>query len=474
MSLFFKVAKNTFYQIIGKVGGTIVALFSVGLMTRYLGQTGFGYYTTIVAFLNFFGVLVDFGLQMAAGQMISKPNADEKNILSNIFTIRLISSFIFFGLATILIWLFPYPLIIKQGAAIASLSFFFIALQSVIIALYQKKLDMSRVAIAEFISRIIMLIGVWLAITSNTNLLYIISAIVVANLFGFIILYIGSFKYFKIKLKFQLFVWKSVWHTAWPLAITIVLTMVYFRADTIILSLYRPQSDVGIYGATYKVLEVLIQFPYLFLGLLLPILTNFYFANKKIFQFSIQKALDFLLIISVPMVISSIILGEKIMVFVAGPEFLLSGQLLKILIFAVAAIFIGALFGYAIVSAELQKKMIKYYIIDAVISLPLYFWLIPIYGYWAAAYLTVLTELIITVSAYYVLTRHALINLTFKLFWKSFVASLLMAGFLLLAINTHIIFLSIFGFLIYVTALLMLRGINKNDIRQITQFKQLQ
>jgi O-antigen/teichoic acid export membrane protein len=165
------------------------------------------------------------------------------------------------------------------------------------------------------------------------------------------------------------------------------------------------------------------------------------------------------------------ILGEKIMVFVAGPEFSVSGTLLKILIFAAALIYLGALFGYGIVAADLQKKMIKFYLIDALISLPLYFILIPIYTYWAAAYLTILTELIITASAFYILRKYTHIKLLLNVVNKAFIASLAMSLVLLLLINQGLITLIIIGFITYLWALYLLKGYSKNTLLEIVNIK---
>lgn len=471
MQLIPQLAKNTFYQVFGKFFGAVIGLIAVGMMTRYLGQTGYGYYTTIIAFLQFFGVLADFGLQMTTTKLLSEPDANNTKLFGNILTLRIISSILFLGSAVLLVWLLPYPTIIKQGISVASLSFFFISLQSIFISLFQKNMNMAKTALAEVWSRIILLLGVWLSIQNNLGLLFIILSIVVGNFISLAILFSASFKYIKFRPEIDLRVWKKIWSSAWPLAITITLTLVYFRADTIILSLYRPQNEVGIYGATYKVLEVLIQFPYLFLGLILPLLTKFFLANRKMFELIVQKSFDFLMIIILPMVFATFILGEKIMVFVAGPEFVISGALLQILIFATALIYISALFGYAIVAADLQKKMIKFYLLDAIVSLPLYLWLIPIYSYWAAAYLTIFTELVITVSSFYVLKKYTHIKLHLNVASKSILASLIMAGVLLLAINQGLITLVIIGFIVYFWTLYMLKGFSKNMLIEAINIK---
>lgn len=57
-----KIAHNTIIQIIGKGLTVVFALAIFGLITRNLGQEGFGHFTTVYAFLTIFGILVDLGL----------------------------------------------------------------------------------------------------------------------------------------------------------------------------------------------------------------------------------------------------------------------------------------------------------------------------------------------------------------------------------------------------------------------------
>ena len=57
-----KTGKNIDFQIIGKLSSTFLGLIALGMMTRYLGQEQFGWYITTMAFLQFIGIMIDFGL----------------------------------------------------------------------------------------------------------------------------------------------------------------------------------------------------------------------------------------------------------------------------------------------------------------------------------------------------------------------------------------------------------------------------
>ncbi|MFA6526358.1 MAG: flippase [Candidatus Buchananbacteria bacterium] len=471
MSLARKIARNTLWQVIGKVIATIVGLATIALMTRYLGQKGFGYYTTIISYLQFFGVLIDFGLQMTTAQLLSRPGADESKIFGNLIAVRLISAVLFLGTGTLLVFILPYPPIVKIGVAIASASFFFSSLQSVLVGLYQKHMAMAEVAIAEVWGRLALLAGIWLSVYYNLGFYPVIIAVAIGSFVNFAFLFFKSKKYLAYRPRLDKPVLKDIWDTSWPLAITISLTLVYFRADTIILSFVRPAEEVGIYGAAYKVLEILIQFPYLFLGLTLPLMTQFYPTSRELFNKILQKSFDFMAILAVPMVFATWLLAEKIMVFVAGSEFAVAGGPLRILIVATAMIYFGALFGYAIVATGFQKKMIGFYVFDAIFSLTAYLIFIPLYSYWAGATLTLLTEAIIAFSAWHILKKYTGSKIKLRIFGKTILSSLAMCAVLWPLLNQSILTLVIIGAVVYFLALYLLKGYDRKEVADMFTLK---
>jgi O-antigen/teichoic acid export membrane protein len=47
---------------------------------------------------------------------------------------------------------------------------------------------------------------------------------------------------------------------------------VYFRADSIVITLTRPTTEVGVYGLAYKVFEVALVFPTFFMNAVYPLM----------------------------------------------------------------------------------------------------------------------------------------------------------------------------------------------------------
>lgn len=472
MSLTRKIAHNTIVQIIGKAISTVIGLVAVGMIGRYLGQEGMGNYTTIIAFLQFFGILVDMGLYIILIKKISEPKVDKEKLVSNIFTLRLISAVIFLGLAPLVVLFFPYSSVIKMGVAVTSFSFLFITLNQVLSGLFQKELRMDKIAIAEVAGRIILLGATFLAVALEKNLIFIMLAVVLGSFTNFLMVFYFSRKYIRIKLSFDFVVWKEVIKNSWPIALSIFFNLVYFKADTVILSLLRSQTEVGIYGAPYKVLEVLGSFPAMFAGLMMPLLTKSY-GERDLERFKqiLRKAFDAMIIVALPMIIGTYFVADKIMLLIFGEQFLISGSVLKILIIATGIIFIGTLFGNSVVAINRQKQIIWAYGSIAAISLIGYLILIPRFSYFGAAWMTVVSELSITLTSAFVVWKTSRVHPSFKIFFKAFVASIGMGVVLFFLGTTSLLVMIPSGLLIYTFLLYLLKGFSKELVLEIISLR---
>ncbi|MBU1164502.1 flippase [Patescibacteria group bacterium] len=472
MTVTTKIAQNTVVQIIGRGIAVGIALITLAITTRYLGTDGYGAYITIIAFIQIFSILADLGIQMTSVQSISESGVDESKILSNIFSLRVFTASIALILTPIIIFLFPYPIMIKIGVLIAAIAFFIAGLSSVFTGVFLKKLLMGRFTLTDIVQKVITLIVVILAVYFNLGLYGILLALIIANLFQFLLLFSFSQKLIKITWQIDFLIWKKILSKSLPIVTTIALNLLYFKGDTVILSLFRSQQEVGLYGAPYRVLEVLINLIYLFLGLLLPLMT-LYYTNKnwEALKKIIQLGYDIITLISFPLIVGGLFVGPKLMSFIAGENYLISGHILKILIPATIAIFFAAIFGYLIVAANQQKRVIKFYVANAIISLTLYLIFIPKYGYWAAAIITVFSELFILFSAIYVAQKIYRFKADLSLTKKSFLASMAMAIALYFVVDLHVLFSMSIGASVYLVILYLLKGFSKEMIKEIMSFK---
>lgn len=472
MSLTRKIAHNTIIQTVGKFISVFLGIVALGIMTRYLGPEGFGQYTIVVAFLQFFAILADMGLMLITVQMISRPDIDEQKVLSNIFTLRFFSSIAFLSLAPIVVIFFPYPPIVKLAISIFTMAFFLLSLIQVLTGLFQKKLKMIKVIIADILGKSTIILFVIIAARLNLGLLGMITAGIIAALFNFLFLFISARQITKIQFAFDFDIWKETLRKSWPIAISIAFNLIYLKTDTIILSLYHPETDIGIYGASFRFLEILIMIPTMFMGLILPLLTN-YWSSKNFGEFKkmLQMAFNVMIIAMIPLVVGGLILATPIIVLVAGKEFAMAAPVLRIIILASAIVFIGTLYGHTIVALEKQKKMIWAYATTAALSLTAYFIFIPKYSYFGAAWSTVFAESLIAIITFWMVTKTTKIWPNLSIVVKSIIASGAMAGALYF-IKDQSLFLSFpLAVITYFIILYLVGGFSKEFVKEIIKIK---
>jgi len=472
MTLTKKIAGNVFWQILGKGVAVILGVVTIGLLTRYLGQSGFGYYATALAFMQFFGVLVDFGLYLVCLKEIAVTPEREEKIIANVLTIRLISAFLFLAGGVILLYSLPYSMIVKQAALVVSFSFFLMSLVQILTAVFQVRLKMGYVALAEALGRLFFLGLVWLLIKGQVSLPLIMLGNV-ANAFVYlIVLWLVAARFLKLRLAWNWSYQKRIFTLSWPIALGIVFNLVYFRADTIILSWYHSPSAVGLYSAPYKILEIITTFPHMFMGLVMPFLTSaVVIKNFSRSSEILQKVFDFFIMISLAMVFLMTPVTDKIMTLIAGPEFVVSGVILPILLFATAIIFLGTPFTYAVVVLEKQKTMLKYFAIAAVLALVGYFVFIPRYSYFGAAWVTVAVELFISLTAFILTYRFSGFVPRLKVFAKSLISAIIGFAVCWWLKDLAVWWSLIISFAVYSLCLVLFKAVSKETIKELLGFK---
>ena len=473
-----KIAYNTAIQVAGKVLATFLSLAALMLMTRYLGPASFGEYTTAFTFISIFAICADFGLTLVTSRLLSAPGADEKKIITNLFGLRIFLAILFVGLAPALIFAFPYSWNVKIAVLIGAAAFVFPLLNQIFVGFFQKKLNLIYVALAEIANRLVFLGAVILSIQKNLGLTGVMGGLVAAALVSFLIhLYFAGQKT-SVRPAWDFVFWKQILKTSWPLAVTIIFNLIYLKADTLILSLFKSEQAVGLYGAAYRIIDVLSSLPFIFAGLVLPVLSAAWLSgDQNKYRQVLQKALNLTIIAIFPIIIGGQFLAGGIISVMAGKDFANAGSILQILVVAAALVFVSCLFTHAIIAIDQQKKIIGAYAFTSLSSLALYLWLIPRYSYYGAAVATVYSELAIAVAAIYYVRRYSSFRADLQILPKVLLASTVMGLFLFLIpspfrnSNWGTILLIIVAGLVYLLALYLFRGIKKDDLKTILNKK---
>ena len=469
------VGRNTAIQFFGKIVSTIIGFITTAIMLRYLQPSGFGSYTAAIAYAGFFSVIADLGLYLILIRDFNKPNADREKILGNALGIRWASAICILGGSAIVAFALPfYSPEVKRAIVVAALSFVAVAGTQLMTAVFQTHLVTWWISLGEILGRLMLLIGVWWVMSIHGGLLMMMAAVMLGSLINFIFVSVVANRYIRVRIRFDFPVWRQMIIDTLPISISIVLNLLYFKADTIFLSVFQKgDAAIGLYGAAYKVLEILITFPLMFVGLLLPSLGRTFAAQEKEkFVRLFQRGFEVLLILVVPIMVGGSIIAREILVAIGKESYAPAAGVLQLLLIAVGATFLNALSGHTVTIINKQRQMIFGYLTVAVVGLATYLLLIPRFSYYGAAIGTIITEVLSAIIGYVMILRTVQFRLQAGIIWKLLISGGLMAVsmFALLPIQPWLALGA--GTLAYCLSILMTRAIPLSMVQEVFQRSQ--
>ncbi len=453
------LAKNTVIQVVGKIIGTILGLVTFWLLIHSLDDSGYGALTKAQTYASVFAILVDFGLTLTTAQMISEPGTDEKKILGTIFSVRMVSAFVFLSIAPISAMFLPTTPDERIAILFFAGSFFFSSIAQVFVGVFQKRLMLAKATIAETANRCVAFLGVLAVWHWHLGLGAAAFAFVVGGIVHVVLMLRGVQTHIPMSLGFDKRIAKILFTKSWPIGISIFFNLLYLKGDVLFMWLFgRSDTEIGYYGGAYKVIDVVTTVPTTLMGLLLPLLVAAWAAhNRPLFTKRMQDGFDMLVMLGIPFAFGSIFSGVAVMTLIKS-SLEPAGQILAILGPTATAVFFGSLFSYTVVAIGKQRVMTFAYAFVATLTLLGYAIFIPRYGMWAAAAMSLFAETLIGSIAAFVVIRHTQWRPNLTIFMKCLGASLVMA-FGLYALRDAHAFISVpIGTILYITALAALGG----------------
>jgi len=392
-SIFYRIGFNTFIQILGKGISIILGFISVGLLTRYLGQEGFGNFTLVFAYLSLFGILADFGLQLTMVRELAKKESLPKKIYGTYFWLKVFLVIISTLLAIICLLFFPYSRFLKIGIIVASMGVAVGVLNTYGAVIFQANLRLDLVTAVDVLTKIITTIFIVLFVLLKSSFYSILVTILIGNLAGTILIIFLIKKLITFNLVFNLNLAKKLIIQSFPVGFISVLALFYFKIDTLILSIFRGANEVGIYGLAYKIIENLLVLWGFYIATLYPLLSNLLSKRKTIEAVELwRKSLLISLGFSATIIVIGYIFAPLVIQILGGREFGGSVIALRILLFSLPLFFVNNLFYHTFLAKNETRWPLLAISSSLIFNLILNLIFIPKWGYIAAAFNTLITE----------------------------------------------------------------------------------
>jgi O-antigen/teichoic acid export membrane protein len=401
-----RVASNTAIQLAGKGAVLAIGLVSIALLTRYLGPDDYGKYTLALMYMQLFAVLADVGIFTTVVREISKRPERTEELVGNALALRLVLAIGVIALAAGVSLLLPYEHQVRVAILIAGAPLLIGMMTTTFVAVLQSRLQMTRAVIGDVVGRLVSLGLVLLVVGLDLGFYPILGAAAGGAAATLAVTWTLTRPLARVRPLRDRAIWRSLLVTAVPLGLALAINAVYFRADTLIISLYEPYSEVGLYTLAYRVLELTLVIGTVFLNTTFPILSEAVARDEARALRAIQASSEVCVVLGAPLVAGGLVLAPQIVDLAGGDDFHGSAEPLRILLAAGALAWVNGVFGYALIARERQASALWLNVTALAFNVGLNFLLIPRYGIVAAAIVTVASELVILLGSYPLMRRY--------------------------------------------------------------------
>ena len=395
--LVLRLAANSLAQAGGSFLAALVGFLTFVAVTRGLGPDAYGHLTAATAFLFIPTVLAEAGLSAALLRQISAAPEQTEHAIRASLPLRALVAVVALTAALAIALVSPLPYLTKVAIVISSAGSLCTLLTLSLMPVLQAQLKMHLSVAATLAGRVLTL-GLTLGVLAAGLGFRSVVAAQVAGAVIVLALHVGIVgRLVSLRPIVDTAYWRRLVAGSLALGLSIALAQAYFRIDAVLLALLRDAHEVGLYGAAYKFIEISELLVVAIPVSVFPPLTRFVATGDPRATVLVQRAFDLMLAAAAPLAVGMVVFAEPVIVASAGEEFREGADALRLLAPYVLFSFVNGLL-FRILMAHGRDRLLLATtgsVLAANVVLNLVF--IPLYGFRAAAVISVVTEMLVLV-----------------------------------------------------------------------------
>ncbi len=429
-----RIARNSAAPIAAQLFNKVVDFGFALIVLRLLGREGNGEYVFAVALWQYAKTFSDFGLGILTTRDVARDHTLANEYLGLTTILRLLlwlAALPILGFVTFAYWQWS-NLAIASILAIIFLTLSIVpdsysdAANSIFNAFERMDLPAALTIVKNLLKVVIgvaFLLWGWgaagLAITA------LITNLITAGAFGWFLR--------KLNVHAQ-WTWpgpagRELLHQSVPLLLNNLLAGLFFRVDYLVIQAARGATELGIYDAAYKFLNLVLIIPQYFTLALFPHLARLAAQREAAFAATYSLAIKLLLILALPISVATTVLAPNLIQILGGATFLPDAAIaLQILIWFLPLSYVNSLVQYVLIAAGQQRALFPAFVITALFNILTNIAFTPHYGYRAAAIITIGSEVVLLLPFLWLLQRRISQLPSLWLAVRPLIATVIMGG----------------------------------------------
>lgn len=457
--------KNSVASISGQLINLVVGIVSSVYIARVLGKDQFGMISWAFGLYGIMRAFACFGIDNVITRDVARDRDKAPEYLLSSFAAKLIfSSVCYLGICLYLAARGYTGLQLAVGYIISTMIIFEsldFSSRSVMVAVERQELS-AIVAIATNVLRVV----------ATLVLIYFGFNIVAVAWVTIIVMCLTLVLDLVVVRRLVRGIWRPTWKAVKYLVVVgfsffaaNVFDMIVTRADYILLDLYKTVSDVGIYSAAHRIIDIVTMVAYSSSLALFPIISRRVQGSKEAYARAMEKCIKYLTMVGIPLCGCVFLSSNQLMVGLYGSQFLSAGTCLAILIWGRLIIFPMYPAQQAVWARNAQLWLVPPAVLRLIVNVGLNIYLIPRHGVIGACIAMLVAEnLHYTIMYIFVLRGPERFN-PVTLLGRPVLAGLAMAAVVLLTRHLGVAIATAAGLIAYVLALPAFGAIDSDDKR---------
>lgn len=451
-----RVRRNSFFSALTVISRLIANVFIFWIIARYYGPKIFGQFTAAQVIATNFIILADFGFDLLLTTEIAKNRVKANKLFIQYFSLKITFCLIALILMFLLSLFGSFSSQTKSLIMILSFYMVFSTLSNFLSALYKGFEKLEYETLLTLMMNFFLFLFAFPLIILKVDIKIVASIFVLSRLLGFIVGIIFCRKVLpNLSLEFSFQDFEEIKNKVLVFGFFLLFNNLFFQLDTILLSLWRNDEDVGIYQAVFKLIMLPLVIPDIYTNALLPTLSRLYSENRENWVKAGRLMNKTLIVLIIPITIILFAYAEQIIHLIYGNvNYVNSVPVLRI--FSLVLFIRFSFEASALMLTTSNKQNIRLYtvIIASILNLVLNYYFIPRYGILGAAIISLMTNIIVGIT-YFFFTKSHLNNIVMNTKILLYLLISLIIGYLAWFYNSINIFITtpaiflIFSFMIF-------------------------
>ena len=464
-----RVSKNTLAPIALNVVNKVIDMAFAMLMLRILGPVDAGRYSLAIVVIGWLDIFTNFGLNTLSTREVARDKTRANRYLSNTIALRV-------GLWGVSLPVLAAFFLLRRvtkpldPATILAVSFFALGLlpSNISASLAAVFSAYERMEIPASVTTLTTLLKVTLgtvALIVGAGYVGLAAISIIVNIATAIVLYLlVRATLFRPRVELDWGFQKQMLSQSYPLMINLLLATLFFKVAVLLIEWLEAPRALGWYGAAYKYIDAAQIIPAYFTMALFPVISRYAATARDSLLRAYRLAIKLLLIVALPGALIGWALSTELITVLGGSQYLPhAAYILRVMIWYMPFGFINSVTQYVLIALNQQRFLTRAFAIGLAFNVAANLIFISRFGYIAAAFVTVASELALFVPFYVGVRKHLTRIPWIELAWKQLLSSLPLALMLLLLPHLYVVLSILAGLSLYVAGISFLHVFDREE-----------